>query len=460
MRIVRGVSACLPLFAFACAAIFFMAPAPLHAQQGYNAVCSGTVSTSGLACSATTFDASQFSGSDICAKIYNTLTSTNYPAEGAVIDARSITSGLTCSATNETPWTSGSSVANKPSVLLLPAGLITISTGWVLPDRTRIFGQGERPTPNSSTGPGTQILAASTFSGSAMISMGSASAFPNNSTTYPCGTSSGICFGVSISGLMLNGNSENIVGIANTSSQELSYVSYVNFYDIIGTALSITTAQAQNSGPYTNLVCNPGSSYASGASACVEINGTGDLRGIHGLTATAPSSGGTGPAAAILLDSDNVSLEDLHFEGYQDGILIGYNNNARSNIIFNVTGGTGAGPMTNVVEISSKNTVSDISIMGLTTSSSTINAIENDVMSTTLTDGYLAMYVIGDTIGGGYSLFTTSTSGVLPTWGVGNLGSTGKPSGSCLNGSLFSNYTGGSGYTLYSCVGSAWKDIN
>jgi hypothetical protein len=463
MQIAKSLSAvCFILWAIALLAISLIAPAPLHAQQGNNTVCTGTGTVpSWAACSASIFDATQFTGTTICQKIYNTLTSTHYPATGAVIDARGVTTGLTCSTAGETPWSTGTNGANvvvTPSVILLPAGLITISTGWIIPDRTRVFGQGERPNPGASSGPGTQIVAASNFSGT-MISMGGANAYPNTSpAVYPCGSANGICFGVSIADVMLDGGGQNIVGIANTSSQELSYIDHVNLYGIIGTGLSISTAQAQNSGPYSNIVCNPASSYASGASVCVDINGTPDTRGIHGLTATAPSSGSTGPAAAILLDASNNSLEDMHFEGFVDGILIGQNAKAQSDTIFNVTGGTGAGPMTNVIEISTNKTVTDISILGVTTSSSTIDSIKDNVTGTTLSDGNLAMYVLGDAMGGGSSRFTTSTG--VPTWAVGNLGSTGNPTGTCNNGALFSNTTGGSGHTLFSCVSSAWKDIN
>jgi hypothetical protein len=440
-------------------------PTQMPAQVGYNAVCNATSPPTGLTCSqyvsssSGVFDASTFTGSTICQKIYNTLTSSHYPATGAVVDARGITSGLTCSTTNETPWTSGSSAVAVPSVILLPAGLITISTGWILPDRTRIFGQGERPNPNAMSGPGTQILAAAGFSGT-MISMGGASAYPNDLSVYPCGVASGICFGVSIADLMLNGNptsNTSVVGIANTSSQELSYIDHINLYGFVETGLSITTVQAQNSGPYSNIVCNPTSSFTSGT-VCIDINGVGDIRGIHGLTATAPTSG-SGPSAAVLLDSNNSTLEDMHFEGFVDGILVGYNANAQSNTIFNVTGGTGTGPMTNVIEISNRNTVTDVSIMGVTTSSSSINSIKDDVTSTTLNDANLALYVLGDAIGGGHSRFTTSTSAVAPTWGVGALGSTGAPTGSCINGAIFSNTTGTAKHILFVCSGSAWAAL-
>jgi len=224
-------------------------PTQMHAQKGYNAVCTSNTPPTNAACSLTTIDASQLSGTTICEKIYSALGVLNvlipgHTNPGGVIDARSITSGLTCAA-NETPWTSGNSAITTPAIILLPAGEITISTGWIIPDRTRVFGEGERSNPSSAYAPGTQIVAASTLTGT-MISLGSASSYPNTSpTVYPCGTPgvvNGVCFGVSISDVMLEGNSDaTLVGIANTSSQELSYVNNVNLYGIVGTGLSITT---------------------------------------------------------------------------------------------------------------------------------------------------------------------------------------------------------------------------
>jgi hypothetical protein len=444
-------------------------PTNLHAQKGYNAVCTSNTQPTNAACSLTTIDASQLTGTTICQKIYSALGVLNnlisgHTNPGGVIDARSITSGLTCSAANETPWTSGTSAITTPAVILLPAGEITISTGWIIPDRTRVFGEGERSDPGSAYTPGTQIVAASTLTGT-MISLGGASFYPNTSSphVYPCGAYpgvvSGVCFGVSISDVMLEGNSDtSLVGIANTSSQELSYVHNVNLYGILGTGLSITTSQAQNSGPYSNIVCNPAASYAT-ASVCININGPEDTRGIHGLTATAPSSGSTGPTAAVLLDASNNTIEDAHFEGFQNGILVGANANARSNVLFNITGGTGAGPMTNVVKISSANTVTNLSIMGVSSSGAT-NSIEDDDYATSallITDPYVGIYVAGDQISSSvYSRFNTSKQ--APSWLSGAV----SVSGSCsavANGTLYSNSSGASGSTLYVCVSGTWSNI-
>jgi len=468
MQIARWLQLrCLPILTLGFVlAVSLSSPTQLHAQKGYNAVCTSSTPPTNAACSLSALDASQYTGSTICQQIYSalsylsTLHSPN-PNPGAVVDARSITSGLTCSAANETPWTSGSSVVTTPAIILLPAGLITISTGWIIPDRTRVFGEGERSNPGAAHGPGTQIVAASGFTGT-MISLGGANLYPNSSTVYPCGGLSGICFGVSISDVMINGNFQNVVGIANTSSQELSYANNINLYGILGTGLSVTTTQAQNSGPYSNLVCNPGPSGSgfTSTTTCVDINNTGDLRGIHGLTATVGSDsvcpGSTCPTAAIYLDSSSTTIEDAHFEGFANGILVGSVATAKGDVIFNVSGGgsTLTGPTTNVIEIGSN--TSDLSIMGVTAGTNPTSPNPNSIYDTlnsptlTLTDAHVALYAIGEPVGSyGYSRFTTSATGVVPTWGGGG----GAPSGSCKVGSLYSNTAGASSSsTLYLCA--------
>ena len=238
----------------------------------------------------------------------------------------------------------------------------------------------------------------------------------------------------------------------NTSSQELSYVNRVNFYQIEGTALEISGNQPQNSGPYSNITCAPGSNAVAGT-VCVQISQVGDTRGIHGLTATADGT----PNAAVLLDSNNNSIEDAHFEGFVDGIRIGSNHNAESNVIFNVTGGSGSGSMTNVIHIYSTNTVDDLSILQVGQGSSSIDPIKDDITSTTLSEATVAMYVLGRTVGtNGVSRFTTSPNAV--SWGVGSS----APSGNCQVGTLYTNISGtktGSD-TLYVCLsGNTWTDI-
>jgi hypothetical protein len=288
--------------------------------------------------------------------------------------------------------------------------------------------------------------------------------------TAPSCTSAPL-FGISVQDLMLSGNSQDVIGILNECSQETTFVNRVNFYEITGTSLYITGAQAQNSGPYSNITCNPGpvgGSFTT-STVCVNINGTGDLRGVHGLTATVGSDGCTStcPASAVLLDSSSTTIEDAHFEGFATGILVGANANAKGDVIFNVSGGgsTLTGPTTNVIEISSN--ASDLSIMGVTAgtnpSSPNPNSIDDTLTGSTLADAHVALYAIGESLGGSYSRFTTSTNtsntSPAPTWGSGSLGAGTNPSAGCVGGSLFSNVNGGAGHTLFVCIAGAWTDI-
>jgi len=114
-------------------------------QQGANDIYDSTGAQKGSTAfiDAFMFLAPNGSGTDICDAIYQIFTSTNpvYPAAGAVIDARGITTNLTC--VQGTPWSESShGYINKPSTILLPAGTITIPTTWVLPSGTRVIGEG------------------------------------------------------------------------------------------------------------------------------------------------------------------------------------------------------------------------------------------------------------------------------------------------------------------------------
>jgi hypothetical protein len=110
-------------------------------------------------------DASMFASSapNICGVLNSVLTSKNYPAAGAVIDARGLNStntSMTCTTANPSPW---AGIANPlPSTILLPAtGATPIvipsgSSGWILPNNTRLIGEGDGIPSNGIT-PGTTI---------------------------------------------------------------------------------------------------------------------------------------------------------------------------------------------------------------------------------------------------------------------------------------------------------------
>jgi len=185
MKNVTRLASCPAIFAAVAILIgwFLVLPTRAEAQTvGNNAVYYYTTSNPGVCCkgSGAFIDASMLlhSGSDICDTIYGLFTGRTgfppYPSAGAVIDARGISgSALTC--TKGSPWTESGSSATLPSTILLPATTpsapIVIPTPWILPNNTRLIGEGDND-PTSAT-PLTTIQASSSFSGN-MIQFGGA----------------------------------------------------------------------------------------------------------------------------------------------------------------------------------------------------------------------------------------------------------------------------------------------
>ena len=395
------------------------------AQTGDNEV----YNSSGTCCStsAAFVDATAYCSSagacttsdDLCVAVNAALNA--LPTAGGVVDARGINSGGSnkCGTASSptTPYTGTYTIAH-PSTVLLPSGTIKIFTTWILPDRTKVIGEGNNPQG------GTQILAGSGFStGTAMIQMGSASSSLCNDGT------SGQCYGVSVEDLMLNGENQNIDGIVNSHSGAGSYVDHVNLHEILGIGLTVTGSATQDSGPYANLAVSPADSCAA-ASSCVQLgDSTGapsSTRGIHGMTCTCNTSLG---AAGITLDSSNTTLEDIHFEGFVDGVLVGSKAASQSNVLLDINGGAGDDSMTNVIHVCGSHPatcstafgVTDLSIIGAlaAVSSSTYHVttlIQDDITNTTVPgvpsgsggEATDAAYVLGQSLAGGYSRIATS----------------------------------------------------
>jgi hypothetical protein len=395
-------------------------------------------------------DASMFKGNatDICG-VLKFIFSTLYPANGAVIDARGLNSGntnMTCSAS---PW---AGIRNPPpSTILLPTGTIQIPSTWVLPSKTHLIGEGVEipPPPNLNNVPGTNIQAMNNFS-SPMIQFGSSSV---------CSSSG--CSGISVEQLTLNGNGQSIDGIDNQYSQTNTYVDHVALYQILAAGLSVSNVpggnfSATNSGPYTNITFDTGGSSGTSTTVCARL-ATSGTRGIHGLRCKSETNDAP---AAVLLDGSNNSIEDVTIVGFFDGVLVGSNAAARSNVLVNVIGDTSEPPgdltPVNAVHISNHNTVTDLSIMGVSNSGlSGTHTIEDDVTlpsaSPWISGTSVAIYALGRADRGGYTRLTTSLS--VPHWTVGT---TAPPtSGGCTRGSLYSCTNGTSGVNCGNSVGTA-----
>lgn len=437
--------------------------------------------------SSAVIDATVFPGNDVCAKIHAILTSPDYPPNGAVIDARGTIVPLNrLNCMSGSPW-GGTPPANgwPPATILLPPGGVTIHTPWVLPNGTRLLGERRNTT---------EILPASDFpDGATMIQMGS-----SDPAFCPSENGTPVCRDIAIQFVSLDGESRNppngapVNGIDNEYARDLSYVDHVDFRLIEGVGITIGPG-AVDSGPYSNLIYAAGGPQSKGETtqtSCIEINAP--TRGIHGMTCTANGV----PYAGVHLNAGNNTIEDVHFEGVVDGIVVGDNVSAGTsmagNVLISIDAGHGGntGAVINAIHICNPNSptpgtacsagnwlITDFTVLGATAEhaaryTSPI-ALQDDLTETTLHTSQSAatgvsLYALGEpvTIGGKqtYTRFSstasTPNSQQVPIWGAGALGTTGLPT-PCPTGAIFSNTSNtlGSNHTLYVCVGSAWSPV-
>jgi hypothetical protein len=404
-------------------AVFMVWPKAVMAQKGNNAV----YPAGGGACctpSASFVDASAFvvpnNGDTICSIIYVILANPVYSA--AVIDARSLSTNpnvsMTC-ANGTTPWNNGSGLINKPSTILLPSGVISTFVPWVLPNQTHLVGQGDTATLTTTSG--TVIKAKANFSGAALIQFG-------DSTISPC------CTEISVEKLSLNGDGETINGIINQYSQDFSYVDHVGLYQILGVGLMVS-GSASESGPYSNINFDTGNSSGSSSTSCVNINGV-STRGVRALSCVSET---INSAAAVLLDASNNSLEDVRIMGFLDGVRVGANAVAKSNVLVNILGDThyngSVPPPIYTVHIEPGTNVRDLTIVGAGNSAiSGTFTIYDELTGIHLQDSTVGMYVLGEAANNGVSFFTTSPH--APSWATGKT----YPGNSipCAQGSIYS----------------------
>lgn len=423
-----------------------------EAQTGANAVYNSSGTCSPCTPSTAFIDASVFGGihTDFCTVLNGILGSLGYPTGGAVIDARGLPATGTSNTCTSSPWGSGRSYVNVPSTILLPAATIIIPATWLLPNNTKLIGEGS----NATGGTTIQAKANSFATNTPMIQFGSSPVCAPN----PCTT-------ISVEDLMLDGQGQFINGIQNANSAELSYVNNVTLYQVRNTGLMVS-GTAQNSGPYSNITLNVGNYSATTSTVCANINGLNGTRGIHGLTCISTNNDAE---VAVYLDSSNTTIEDVNIAGFWDGILVGSQAPAQSNVLLNISGNThttGVSSPINVIHISNAMTdsvpnVSDLSSMGINNAGpSGTHSFQDDLTSTTLSDAYVAMYALGKPVNGGYSRFTTSPNAA--TWAAGTgAPSTTVPCKASTAGSLYSNTSASASPALYVCPvgGGIWVSV-
>jgi hypothetical protein len=305
-------------------------------------------------------------------------------------------------------------------------------------------------------------------------------------------------------------------GIVNYYAQASSYVSDVSFYGIGLTGLKIEST-APNSGPYSNLdfcaaatssspsYCTGGTGSTATCPACVNIGA--QTRGLHALTCigevnvsgNASNGLSTNGDAAIYVNASNNTIEDLHVEGFFDGVEVGNSGSGTTVgnvVVANVTGGESSkGKVRNTVHICGANyvpggqfgncltpaTVSDVSVLGITdgnngggggagSADAGSTSVQDDVTGTSITppngtgNGITTtLYGLGEAAGSGYptaTRFSTSPSAIngntlstmVPTWSAGGTMSTIAGNSCSTPGSIYSNTEGGSNTSIYVCT--------
>ncbi len=473
--------------------VFVALGSTLMAQtQGLNAVWGANVQQA----SSAFIDASVFgvTTDDICTRIYDALTSVPLGTPGTIVDARGISTNLTC--TSGTPWVQKPNSTTNPSTILLPAETIVLTVPWVLPDRTRLVG--EHPTDGSvSTLQATTGF--TTDSTDSMIEMGSSSLCPVG------------CTGISIEHVTLNIAQELPVhGIYNAFAGDESYVNDVALTGMTQTGLFIAASgslYSSNSGPYTHINFLSDDNFPVGGCTgqnqcptCAQFQVP--IRGFRNITCIGSKYTNTAGFAAIYVNASNTSVEDVHIESFWDGVQVGNDSSATMGniVINNVDGATkgcqGHHEITNLIHLcgselpnnrtgcsSGSGPLSNTTVIGvkLESGSSGSAVLEDDVTNTVILQptsiGFpftLGFYDLGNTVAGtantndellGYSRITntginpgnSSSPYAVPTWGIG----TGPLSGSCKGrGTIYSNTQGtGSSYTLYVCTTGGWQPI-
>lgn len=471
-------------------------PVVLSAQAaGNNAIyaSSGTISPSDAYVDVSVFDGIIYGGvHDLCADIYQAFLSFQTSTTPMlVIDARGVpplTSGGQHYACSASPWTpySGSPVSGGvvPSVVLLPAGIIDMNSSWVIPDRTRIIGEGADPT---GSGYGTVLVPQSTAA-SPVLQFGSSTVCPSfagcSSTRYTCN-------GIGVEDLSLNASGLAVTGIQNMNSEERTYINRVSLENFGGVGLSVgTTGAGQNSGPYSNITFSGTGSNAQ----CAQINGSGPTRGIHGITCNCNPAGSCA-SAGILLQATGNTIEDVSISGFAESIQVTYYTDAagnpqvvEGNHLLNISGAGGTEYSGNdVVKISgrygsgssTKYYVQDLTLLQVANAGEMTHTILDDetpsgtATSTTIPDSQVAIYAIGlpgnsgyggSSANGGTARFTTAShAATVPTWLVG-YGAPASNTTCSITGALYSN-TASSGDSLYGCVntpsrGLVWQNLD
>lgn len=265
-----------------------------------------------------------------------------------------------------------SALPSHGGTVYVGAGTFVTNAIIVIPNKTSIVFTGGRGDAGAG---GTVIQAGASFpAGSPVIQFGA----------------SAPSFGVILIGPgTVDCNGKTGIGIQNDNAQEMSYARDIDIANCSGPALDIEGSGAQNSGPFSNLHIIPGSTAVAGTLG-VKVYNVPAFRGISSVTVD--NTGYTSkPTTSVQIDASGF-YRGIHAEASTNGIVVG--SQIATNSV-HVEDFWAASTITTGVVISNAFSTQDILLTNLNSNGAT-NLVSDQVSGKTLTDGSLALYLLGN----------------------------------------------------------------
>ena len=281
-----------------------------------------------------------------------------------------------------------SAASSKGQRILFPAGTYAVSGTVVVPSKTEIEGVGR----GDASSINTVIKALPNFNGSTVVQMG----------TGPAAN-----FGVQVKNMTIDGSGTVGICLSNFYSQDLSYGKDLMLTNCGAIALLISSASAQNSGPFENIeIHSGGGSAVTASSICAQVTGLTSFRGIKGITCDAGTGYATRPSVALALDGAG-HYSDIHVQHFSTAVSLGSASLAADGVVIeNAQFGPDVATGIAVTAPSGINN-QDLTILGVSCVGCT--SLLNDAeLGTNITDSGLGSYLTGNGAGSGKSLLASS----------------------------------------------------
>ena len=301
--------------------------------------------------------------------------------------------------------------------ILFPAGTYSVSGTVIVPNKTILVGVGRGDARSYNT----VLKALPIFpAGAALVQMGQ----PGQAN-----------FGVRVENMTLDGSVIAGTCLANMDSQELSYGRDLLLANCASAGLAISTANAQNSGPFENIEVRPGTgSNVTANTICIQVTGVVGFRGLQGVTCNAGATYASRPSVALAIDGGGF-YRDIHVEHFATAVSLGSSANpANALVLADAQFGSDVAVGVAINAAADQNiTLSGLSCAGCGT------LLNDTVANKTITDASLGFYSVGDGAGAVKTVLSSSVktgtqlAGPLAVSGNVSLGPSNSRSGQTLS---------------------------